>query len=366
MKNYRISYNDDQWDEQQWKSLLENLVACNLLTWKEITALTLGHMNPPQVGTSLASSEGFKRCYGKGNTMRIVMDWFYTQAGRCVDCGTRLELQADHSTPREDFEDPLDADFIENMVLRCRRCNVIRRPSHQFGGNTHLTAEAALMWLLFTFKPRTLKDFIRMCRIYGMTMADIRMQEGWAMAHWLQRASGYTYTLDDSSKPCNLLLWPDGAVTRAWEEDSDRSDSFSAASILYRNISPSRDFAFVAADAAGGDTLNVTFYRYRVADIPFSHYFGDTPHPPQVLAVTYSPPKRNSEKNDGPTISPLPPRAMRLLGHAIVDAEDELEVAYTDQQNRRRTKAVSRSKQCKLGEFSEEHIRRLNVHITTC
>jgi hypothetical protein len=31
-------------------------------------------INPSQVGTSLASSKGFKRKYGKGNTMKIVME----------------------------------------------------------------------------------------------------------------------------------------------------------------------------------------------------------------------------------------------------------------------------------------------------
>ena len=61
-------------------------------------------------------------------------------------CRLRLkvsELQADHINGRESFKDPLDADYIENMTLRCRRCNVIRRPSHEFGGLTFLTATRA-------------------------------------------------------------------------------------------------------------------------------------------------------------------------------------------------------------------------------
>ena len=122
---------DLTWSEDQWLELLQTIVESGVGSWKDITALVLGHLNPSQVGTSLASSEGFKRRYGKGNTMKIVMGWVYQQAGRCADCGSRLELQADHIQGRESFPDPLDADFIENMTLRCRRCNVIRRPSHE-------------------------------------------------------------------------------------------------------------------------------------------------------------------------------------------------------------------------------------------
>jgi len=114
---------DRSWTDEQWADLLRELIASGIANWKDVTALVLGHLNPSQVGTSLASSAGFKRRYGKGNTMRIVMEWVYQQDGRCADCGSRLELQADHMQGREGFEDPLDADFIENMMLRCRRCN---------------------------------------------------------------------------------------------------------------------------------------------------------------------------------------------------------------------------------------------------
>ena len=72
------------------------------------------------------------------------------------------------------------------MLLRCRRCNVVRRPSHTQGGLTFLTAEAALMWILLIKRPRTYQEFEGMCRDYGMTMANIRFQEAWAMAHWLR------------------------------------------------------------------------------------------------------------------------------------------------------------------------------------
>jgi len=122
--------------------------------------------------------------------MRAVIQWHFKQTGKCADCGTRLELQADHVITREAKGD--DADRLENMTLRCRRCNVIRRPSHKHGGKTFLTAEAALMWILFVKRPGTYQEFESMCREYGMTMANIRFQEAWAMAHWLSREGRYS------------------------------------------------------------------------------------------------------------------------------------------------------------------------------
>ena len=162
---------DSTWNKDQWQHLVGQLVQDGIATWLEVAALLLGHLNPPQVGTSLASSQGFKKLYRKGKTMPIVMGWIYSQDGRCADCGSRLELQADHITGREQFKDPLDADFIKNMTLRCRRCNVVRRPSHRHGGETFLTAEAALMWVLFVVRPRTPK------RLYA-SLSNLRNDDG--------------------------------------------------------------------------------------------------------------------------------------------------------------------------------------------
>ncbi len=66
---------DGGWSEDQWAELLAELVKGGFAKWKDVAALVLGHLNPSQVGTSLASSKGFKRKYGKGNTMRLVMQW---------------------------------------------------------------------------------------------------------------------------------------------------------------------------------------------------------------------------------------------------------------------------------------------------
>ena len=181
---------DSDWTEGHWRKLIDWFINSGLLTVQELAALMLGHLNPSQVGTSIASKETFQAHFQPRKTMRAVIEWHFQQSGKCADCGTRLELQADHIIPREKLGD--EADRLDNMTLRCRRCNVIRRPSHKRGGETFLTTEAALMWILFVKRPRTYQEFDRLCRSYGMTMANIRFQEAWAMAHWLKRESKYT------------------------------------------------------------------------------------------------------------------------------------------------------------------------------
>lgn len=298
---------DSGWAPEQWLELLESFVKAGFCTWKDIAALVLGHLNPSQVGTSLASSEGFKRKYGKGNTMQIVMRWAYAQVGRCVDCGTRLELQADHIRGREQYADPLEADFIENMTLRCRRCNVIRRPSHEYGGLTFLTAEAALMWILLVIRPRTLRDYIRMCRLYGMTMSDIRMQEAWSMAHWLARADPPAYGIeDDLASSYDILLWPNSAVTRV-----DHAASIPAGATKFcERVPGAASLAFVAVHPDG----RARYHEQPLAFIPFSTYELGL-RPPNALCLLYSPPDR--EHGRPQVISDLPPSGTTLIAHQI-------------------------------------------------
>lgn len=261
---------DSDWDEKQWKMLLDLLVSQGVFNWREVTSLALGHLNPSQVGTSIASNKNFQAHFPHRKTWINVRNWYFNQRGCCADCETRLELQADHLIPKEIvlavtdqlqiaviegrirnidelhaesyrllesalynyteflrtrlkdgrelpiFSDDLKskiskgislnvehtvedkrakegvADRLENMVLRCRRCNVVRRPSHKNGGLAFLTTEAALMWILFVKRPTTYQEFKAMCREYGMTMADIRFQEAWAMAKWLSQEGNYT------------------------------------------------------------------------------------------------------------------------------------------------------------------------------
>lgn len=187
---------DAAWAESDWKALLEALVSSGLVGYREVASLVLGHLNPSQVGTSIASKPTFQQHFPPRKTMEAVLKWHKEQSGRCVDCGTRLELQADHVVPREVEGDR--ADRLENMTLRCRRCNVIRRPSHKNGGKTFLTAEAALMWILLVKRPATYQEYEELCRDYGMTMANIRFKEAWAMAHWLARDGAYFISKDSS------------------------------------------------------------------------------------------------------------------------------------------------------------------------
>jgi transcriptional regulator with XRE-family HTH domain len=194
--NRETPEDDSGWSARHWKDFLEWLVESGLVTYKDVAALTLGHLNPSQVGTSIASKKSFQSHFPRRECWAAVRQWHFQQSGKCADCGTRLELQADHIEPRQNRGD--DADRLDNMTLRCRRCNVIRRPSHKQGGLTFLTAESALMWILLTKRPRTYQEYERLCREYGMTMASIRFQESWAMARWLEREG--LYEIDSSSK----------------------------------------------------------------------------------------------------------------------------------------------------------------------
>jgi hypothetical protein len=187
---------DNDWSEEDWSDLIQHLVDTKMASKKEIASLVLGSLNPSQVGTSIASNKNFQKNYPPRKTWQAVRQWHFDQSGKCLDCETRLELQADHVIPKEELGDA--ADQLDNMALRCRRCNVIKRPSHKKGGLTFLTTESALMWILLTKKPTTYEDFHDLCREYGMTMANIRFEEAWAMAKWLNREG--KYSISDASK----------------------------------------------------------------------------------------------------------------------------------------------------------------------
>jgi hypothetical protein len=187
---------DIDWSEDDWTRLIEWMIASGFVTAREIGAMLLGQLNPSQVGTSIASKKTFQANYPPRKTMQAVLAWHIGQTGKCADCGSRIDLQADHVETREEYGDA--ADRLENMTLRCRRCNVIRRPSHRNGGLTHLTTESALMWLLFVKRPTTYQAYEQLCRSYGLTMANIRFKEAWAMAHWLAREGLYEISPDST------------------------------------------------------------------------------------------------------------------------------------------------------------------------
>lgn len=186
---------DRKWTEKHWRKLVLYFIENGMVSYKELASLVLGNLNPSQVGTSVASKKSFQSHYPKGKCWAAVRQWHFDQTGKCADCGTRLDLQADHIIPKEVLGDA--ANTLDNLTLRCRRCNVIRRPSHhKGGGKTFLTAEAALMWILFTKRPSTYQEYKRLCRSYGLTMASVRFEEAWAMAKWLEREGKYDISED--------------------------------------------------------------------------------------------------------------------------------------------------------------------------
>jgi hypothetical protein len=186
---------DETWDETGWQAFVASLATDGILSWEEVAVCVLGELNPPQVGTSLASNENIKNRYPPRQAMRAVMEWFYAQDGRCQNCGRRIHIEVDHIVGKDEFiregRDPAEADTLDNLQLLCRRCNVIKRASHRLGGLSFATAQAALMWILLAERPRTRAEFERLCRAHGLTMADIRFEEAWAMAIWLTKAGMY-------------------------------------------------------------------------------------------------------------------------------------------------------------------------------
>ncbi|MBS3114722.1 HNH endonuclease [Candidatus Woesearchaeota archaeon] len=186
---------DKSWNDNKWREFIENLVSQGIVSWKDVVLNTLGELNPPQVGTSIASNENFKKQFPKRKTMKEVMKWFYNQNGKCVNCGTRINIEVDHFKSKDEFikegKSPDEADTLNNLQLLCKRCNVIKRESHKFGGLSFATAQATLMWIIFYHRPKTYEEFCDLCRRYGLTMASIRFQEAWAMAIWLKKDGKY-------------------------------------------------------------------------------------------------------------------------------------------------------------------------------
>jgi HNH endonuclease len=189
-----------EWDEDRWRELVQSIVDQGIVSWQEVAVATLGELNPPQVGTSLASNANIKAQYPRREAMRNVLAWFYERDGRCQNCGRRIHIEVDHIKSKDEFVkaglDRSEADRLDNFQLLCKRCNVIKRPSHRLGGLTFATAQAALMWILLVERPRTYAEFELHCRAHGMTMANIRFREAWAMAEWLANAGLYEIDAD--------------------------------------------------------------------------------------------------------------------------------------------------------------------------
>ena len=161
--------------------LVQSLIDDGLVSEKEVASTVLGAINPPQVGTSIASKASFQQQFAPRKCWVAVKGWFYGETGRCIDCGTRLNLEADHIISRRDG----GVDSLDNLGLRCRRHNSSRR--HANGGVADLTTQAALMFVLLTNRPKSYKEYEVLCREYGLTCSSIRIQEAYALAIWLRR-----------------------------------------------------------------------------------------------------------------------------------------------------------------------------------
>jgi len=308
---------DGMWTDTEWEAMLRKLITDGIVNWREVATTVLGELNPGQVGTGIASASettfGFKAnhqiAYPGQSFMPYVMAWFYSQTGRCIDCGTRLDLQADHVQGRETYENPKDADVLSNMALRCRRHNVAKRESHKAkAGRTELPAQQALMWILFELKPLTLRDFARLCRIYGMTMAGIRFDEAWAMAIWLRNEGRYRIAeLDDSY---DLICWSDNGVTRRFTSDEPIPEG---CRLVATNVPGDSLFCFVAQSAGGQ-----RYYELPIADIPFAYPLGDRPSSDICMWPT----------QDGGVV--LAPRGMTLITNTIRSETQASELILTD------------------------------------
>ena len=65
---------DREWTQQDWINLLNELITEGLVTMQEVVALVLGHLNPSQVGTSIASKKTFQSKYPPRKTMQAVYE----------------------------------------------------------------------------------------------------------------------------------------------------------------------------------------------------------------------------------------------------------------------------------------------------
>jgi len=190
-----VEFDKPDWSETQWQDFMRSIVSRGIVSWEEVVVAVCGELNPPQVGTAVASNKSFQKHFPPRKTMVNVMEWFYDQNGQCAACGTHLFLEADHIRSKQDFsesgEDPLDADTLDNLQLLCKRCNVIKRPSHTLGGISFAPAQSVLVWILLQKKPKNKKTFYKLCREHGLTMANIRFDEAWALAEWLSKKNKY-------------------------------------------------------------------------------------------------------------------------------------------------------------------------------
>lgn len=189
------------------------------------------------------------------------------------------------------------------------------------GGKTYLTAEAALM-----LDPprdqaaRTRIDFIRMCRLYGMTMADVRMDEAWAMAVWLNRDANVGFDIAGDDEPCVVLRWHDNALTQRRPDDLHPN----GAEVLADGARSSQLLTFISRTTAAPQVYRL--HRMKLSYLPFSHYdLGE--RAANALAVLAHRPKADDVGNLI-ALPVLPPRERELITWQIHDDADVYVAEY--------------------------------------
>src|SRR5438034_521977 len=89
------------WTEEQWKEFVYKIIEKRLVSWEEVASVVLGELNPPQVGTSLASNANIKANYPPRKAWQAVKAWLWSQPLGCRECKTLLKLEAEHIIPKE-------------------------------------------------------------------------------------------------------------------------------------------------------------------------------------------------------------------------------------------------------------------------
>ncbi|MBA3530892.1 MAG: hypothetical protein H0T73_03070 [Ardenticatenales bacterium] len=176
--------------------------------------------------------------------------------------------------------------------------------------------------------------------------------------------------MDTDDTPCQILLWPDGGITRCWLKDTDSIPDKDLAEVLFNDALPPQDLVVLAYDhPEASNKGSVRFLRTSVGSIPFSHYFPKGGG--ESLAIAYSSPNRRNaspeiefmegqgEANDvpqeiidlekiaaeaeatpneeiadlpmGAKLSLLAPRGMKLLDAKLVKAAEHISIHWKRQ-----------------------------------
>ncbi len=169
--------------EERCEEIITNLVEEDILDWTTIAKEMLQSLQPPQTATHVPQLDGLRERYERGNRWAPSRRWMYSQYGPCENCGKITSINHDHIVERDILGD--EADRLENLRFLCRRCNQSR---HWENGNIlDLGTAAAVMYLLFTQKPKTVKELEKMGRQVGLTQSNQRFEETWAFAMYLHR-----------------------------------------------------------------------------------------------------------------------------------------------------------------------------------